>query len=130
MESKNYDVPQAMALMQKMSTAKPGMRRVLAAFIEETEQTTKGGPEVAAYEFQSGGIVALLEKFQKKFEGELAEVEEAESNQAHNYDLEMIHLSDTIAYLKKEREEKSVLKAKRASDSAAAQGDLASTKAD
>merc|ERR1719310_1666830 len=42
----------------------------------------------------------------------------------------MIHLSDSIAYLKKELEEKSVLKAKRASDSAADQSDLSSTKGD
>merc|ERR1719446_1456926 len=42
----------------------------------------------------------------------------------------MIHLSDEIAYLKKELEEKSVLKAKTSSALAAAQGDLASTKGD
>merc|ERR1719446_1655516 len=130
MESKNYDVPQAMALMQNMAATKMSMRRVLAAFLQEKESKAQGGPAVAAYEFQSGGIVALLEKFQKKFEGELAEVEEEESNQAHNHDLEMIHLSDTIAYLKKETEEKSVLKAKRASESASAKSDLASTRAD
>lgn len=129
MESKNYDVGQAMALMQRESATKPGMRRVLAAFIEETSETAKGGPAVAAYEFQSGGIVQLLNKFLGKFEKELEEVESEESNQAHNYDLEMIHLSDEIAYMKKETEEKSVLKAKRASESAAAKSDLASTKA-
>merc|ERR1719478_2012802 len=128
MESKNYDVPQAMALMQKMAATKMGMRRVLAAFLQQQEEQSRGGPEVAAYEFQSGGIIQLLNKFLKKFQGELAEVEEEESNQAHNFDLEMIHLSDSIAYLKKEIEEKSVLKAKRASDSAADQSDLASTK--
>merc|ERR1719160_947129 len=86
--------------------------------------------ELCAYEFQSGGIVQLLESFLKKFKGELEEVEAEESNQAHNFDLEMIHLSDSIAYLKKELEEKSVLKAKRASDSAADQSDLSSTKGD
>merc|ERR1719181_977933 len=104
------------------------MRRVLAALLQEQEETSKGGPEVAAYEFQSGGIIQLLEKFLKKFEGELAEVNEEESNQSHNYDLEMIHLSDTIAYLKKEIQEKSVFKTKRASESARAKSDLASTK--
>merc|ERR1719162_711173 len=130
MESKNYDVPQAMALMQSMAAAKPAMRRVLTAFLQEKEARAQGGPEVAAYEFQSGGIIALLEKFSKKFKDELAEVESEESNQAHNFDLEMIHLSDTIAYMNKEHEEKSVLKAKRSSDSAAARSELADTKAD
>jgi len=83
---------------------------------------------VAAYEFQSGGIVALLEKFLKKFQGELEEVETEERNQSNNFDLEMINLSNTIDYLKKEIEEKSVLKAKRSKESAQAKGDLASTR--
>jgi len=130
MESKNYDVAQAMALLQSQATTKQSMRRVLAAFLQEKEETAKGGPAVAAYEFQSGSIVALLEKFEKKFKDELADVEAEESNQAHNFDLELIHLSDNIAYGKKELEEKSVLKAKRASDSASDQADLASTKED
>mmetsp|Transcript_11162 Transcript_11162/g.18446 ORF Transcript_11162/g.18446 Transcript_11162/m.18446 type:complete len:653 (-) Transcript_11162:44-2002(-) len=129
MEARNYNVPEAEALLQRMATEKPGMRRVLAAFVQETQhEVAKGGPSVNAYEFQSGGIVALLEKLLKKFKGELDEVETEEANEAHNYDLEMIQLSDTIDYLKKEIEEKSVLKSKRASESAQAKSDLASTR--
>merc|ERR1719352_2090094 len=78
MQSRNYDVAQATALMQRMSKSSSGMRRVLAAFLEQKE-TGKGGflqaeetgaPAASAYEFQSGGIVDLLEKFLKKFENE------------------------------------------------------------
>merc|ERR1719324_1062410 len=130
MESKNYNVPEAEALLQKMAISKPGMQRVLAAFIQEGQhgEVARGGPAVNAYEFQSGGIISLLEKFLKKFQGELEEVETEESNQAKNFDLEMINLSNTIDYLKKEIEEKSVLKAKRSKESAQAKSDLASTK--
>merc|ERR1719261_857091 len=127
MQSRNYDVPEASAFLQKMAVEKPGMRRVLAAFIQKNEMT-RGGPAVAAYEFQSGGIISLLEKFLKKFQGELEEVETEESNQAKNFDMEMINLSNTIDYLKKEIEEKSVLKAKRAKESAQAKSDFASTR--
>jgi len=132
MQSKNYDVADATGFLQKQAMAKPGMRRVLAAFVQETakQEVTRGGPAVAAYEFQSGGIVTLLEKFLKKFQGELDEVETEERNQANNYDLEMINLSNTIDYMKKELEEKSVLKAKRSKASAQAKSDLASTKAE
>jgi len=131
LESRNYDVPEAEALLQQMAVTKPGMRRVFAAFMQEKQQeVTKGGPAVSAYEFQSGGIVALLEKLLKKFKGELDEVETEEANEAHNYDLVMIQLSDTIDYFKKEIEEKSVLKSKRASASAQAKSDLAATQAD
>jgi len=133
MESRNYDVAQAEALLQTMAAGNTGMRRVLAEFMQVSSSTKeehlRGGPAVAAYEFQSGGIVQLLEKFLDKFKGELADVEEAESNQAHNYKQEMLHLTDTVDYSTKELEEKSTLKAKRASESAAAKGNLADTKA-
>mmetsp|Transcript_106058 Transcript_106058/g.165572 ORF Transcript_106058/g.165572 Transcript_106058/m.165572 type:complete len:655 (+) Transcript_106058:66-2030(+) len=130
LEAKNYNVPEAEAFLQKMAVGKPGMRRVLAAFLQATEkqEPTSGGPAVSAYEFQSGGIVQLLEKLLVKFKKELNDVETAESNEAHNYDLETIQMSDTIDYLKKEIEEKSILKAKRASEAAQAKSDLASTK--
>merc|ERR1719454_2441327 len=129
MQSRNYDVPEASAFLQKAAAEKPGLRRVLAAFLQETQQeVTRGGPAVVAYEFQSGGIVELLEKFLKKFQGELEEVETEESNQAKNFDLDKINLSNTIDYLKKEIEEKSVTKAKKSKESAQAKSNLASTK--
>jgi len=128
MSTVSGDVADQSALLQKMAVEKPAMRRVLAAFLQEKQQeTTRGGPAVAAYESQSGGIVALLEKFLTKFKGELEEVETEERNQSNNFDLEVINLSNTIDYLKKELEEKSVLKAKRAKASAQAKADLAST---
>jgi len=139
MQSKNYDVAQATSLMQSMSKSSSGMRRVLAAFLQQKEETTKGGflqaeevgaPAASAYEFQSGSIVQLLEKFLKKFENELEDVESEETNQARNYQLEMMHLDDDLAYLKKELEEKSLFKAKRTLDSATAKGDVVSTKKD
>merc|ERR1719408_1558 len=128
MQATSADVPEAAAFLQEQAAKKPGMRRVLAAFMQEKSEVARGGPAVAAYEFQSGGIVALLEKFLKKFQGELEEVETEERNQANNHDLEMIQVSDTIDYLKKEIEEKSVLKAKRSKESAQAKSDIAATK--
>merc|ERR1719262_254785 len=130
MESRNYDVPEAQAFLQKQAVAKPGMRRVLAAFLQETQkqESARGGPSVNAYEFQSGGIIQLLEKFLTKFKGELEEVEREESNQSKNHDLMMIQLSDEIDYMKKEIEEKTVLKAKRSEESASAKASLAATK--
>merc|ERR1719335_2175788 len=130
MESRNYNVPEAQAFLQKQAVAKPGMRRVLAAFLQETQtqEVARGGPSVNAYEFQSGGIIELLNKFLTKFKGELEEVEREESNQSKNHDLMMIQLSDSIDYMKKEIEEKSVTKAKRSEDSARAKASLAATK--
>jgi len=131
MQARSGAVPEASAFLQQQAAKVPGMRRVLAAFLQEsqTAQVT-GGPAVAAYEFQSGGIVALLEKFLTKFQGELEEVETEERNQSNNFDLELINLSNTIDYLKKEIEEKSVHKTKRARASAQTKSNLASTQKD
>jgi len=127
MTAQAYDRPQAEMLLQQMAKTTPGMTRVLAAFLQERERQD-GAPTVAAYDFQSGGIIDLLEGLLKKFKGELADVEEEESNEAHYYDLEMIHLTDTITKSTSDSEEKSVLKSKTAAASAKAKGDLADTR--
>merc|ERR1719399_406101 len=105
------------------------MQPVLAAFLQQKARDTPGAPAVAAYEFQSSGIVDLLEKLLSKFEGELADVESEETNKQHAHELEVLHLDNTIAYSTAQREEKSITKAKIASASAEAKGQLADTRA-
>merc|ERR1719428_1571318 len=125
-------------LLQKMAIHSRGARRVLASFLEEQASATRkqdsanelGGPAVAAYESQSGGIVKMLEKLQKKFKQELDAVEEDESNKAHNYDLEMLHLTDSISAATDDRTQKSETKAQRSQDSAEAKGALGDAQAD
>merc|ERR1719407_461488 len=96
---------------------------------EDSSTQEDGAPAVAAYESQGGGVVAMLEGLNEKFKGELSAVQEEESNKAHYYDLEMIHLSDTIAKSKSDRQEKAASKASTSAASAKAKGDLADTKA-
>merc|ERR1719199_1353684 len=132
LKNQDFDRPQAMLQLQKMASKVRGMRHVLAALLETDESKTMahGGPEVAAYEFQSGGIIQVLEKLQDKFQGELAETESAESNAAHAFDLEVVHLDNLVTESKADREEKAAVKAKLSGESKSAQEDLANTKAD
>merc|ERR1719316_1209 len=116
-----------MMYLQQQAKDVPAMRRVYAAFIQMNAGEA-GAPAVAGYESQSGGIVEMLEGLLKKFKKELGDVEEQESNQAHYYNLEMIHLSDTITANNQDRDEKASMKAQRASESGAAKGQLAATK--
>merc|ERR1719272_1562264 len=111
------------------------MRRVMVALVEESARTEEvssasGGPAVAAYEGQSGKLITMLEKLEKKFKGELDAVEEAESNQAHAYDLEMLHLGDSIEAARSDRGQKAEANAQRAADSAEAKANLADSQAD
>jgi len=128
--AQQYSRPQAMMLLQKMAkNGTPGMHRVLAAALIQEDSTEDGAPAVAAYESQGGGVLKMLEGLEEKFKGELSALQEEESNKAHYYDLEMIHLSDTIAKSKADRQEKAATKASTSAASAKAKGDLADTKA-
>merc|ERR1719188_2440044 len=87
-----------------------------------------GAPEVDAYESQSGGVVELLESLHSKFKKELADVEEAEAQQAHEHDLVDLHLKNTIEKETSDRDEKAVAKGKKAAASAKANGELTETR--
>merc|ERR1719456_959594 len=119
-----YDRPQAEAFLQRM-----GAKRVLAALIQESE-SQDGAPAVDAYEHQTGGVLEILENLLKKFKGEYDDLVTDESNQAHYYNLEQLHLENTITDYSGERDEKVVSKAKRAEASEKAKGELAATRAD
>jgi len=132
LKNQDFDRPQAMLQLQKMASKVHGMRHVLAALLETEEEkaTVHGGPEVAAYEFQSGGIVAVLEKLEDKFQKQLAETESAETNAAHAFDMQVLHLDNLMEESHSDREEKAGVKAKLSGESRAAQSDLADTKND
>lgn len=128
MSAQDYDRSQAEMLLQRMSTTK-GMRRVMAALVQERARGD-GAPAVSAYEFQSSNILKTLESLLGKFKEELDVVESEEAEQAHNYDLTMIHLSDTIKKTTSDRNSKAATKAETMAASAKAKGELAETKRD
>merc|ERR1712070_768851 len=106
------------------------MPAVLAALQEGSQASDTGGgaPDVAAYEFQSGGIVEMMNGLLDKFEKQLSEVEGRETAAAQNYDLNKIQLTDMISHSNKNRDEKAATKADLSAKSAEAKGDLARTK--
>merc|ERR1719316_458334 len=125
----NVDYKQAAALLEETSAVVPHARQVLQTLIREKSAQQKasmeGAPAVAAYEFQSGGIIEMLKKLKKKFKEELNEVETAESNQAHAFDLEMLHLGNNIETAKGNRDEKAGQRASLATTEAQLKGELA-----
>merc|ERR1719265_2362422 len=116
-----------MMLLQRMAVSTRGMPAVLAAF-EQEGSTGGGAPDVAAYEFQSGGIVEMMDGLLDKFEKQLSEVEARETSAAQNYDLNKVQLTDMISHSQKNRDEKAATKADLSAKSAKAKGDLARTK--
>lgn len=128
LKSQDVSRPQAMMLLQRMATTTKGMPAVLAALQEESSQRDDGAPDVAAYEFQSGGLIEMMNGLLDKFEKQLAEVESRETNAAQAFDLNKIQLTDLIDHSQKNRDEKAATKADLSAKSAEAKGELARTK--
>mmetsp|Transcript_108748 Transcript_108748/g.232398 ORF Transcript_108748/g.232398 Transcript_108748/m.232398 type:complete len:670 (+) Transcript_108748:108-2117(+) len=130
LSQESYDRPQAEALLQRMAAdGSPAVRRALALALPQEEASQDGAPAVAAYKFQSSSILELLDSLLTKFKTQLDDVETQESNQAHYYDLELLHLNDVIAKSTSDRQKKAAFQAETAAASAKAKGQLAQTKA-
>merc|ERR1719188_1688630 len=84
-------------------------------------------PEANAYEFQSHGIIEMLEKLLDKFIDERTTLEKEEMNSQHAYEMLMQDLTAQIAQAKQDREEKSAIKAKKLQAKADAEGELEDT---
>jgi hypothetical protein len=105
-------------------------KRTILAFLATSDQQdplSVSAPQANAYEFQSGGVVSMLEKLEDKFKKELDDTEKEELNAKHNFEMQIQELVDQIDAATGERDEKMKLKAKRAEDEASAKGELAQT---
>merc|ERR1719174_2643921 len=86
-------------------------------------------PQANAYEFQSGGVVEMLENLKDKFTEEKSTLEQDEMKGKHAFDMMMMELKDSIAQAENQRAKKAKTKAQREEDAASAKGDLADTTA-
>merc|ERR1719408_430407 len=89
-------------------------KRVIASFLAQ-DDNTEGfsdftAPEASGYEFQSGGVVEMLEKLLTKFEDERSTLEREETNARHAYDMLSQDLSNQISTATQTRQEKAEAK--------------------
>jgi hypothetical protein len=98
-----------------------------AAADYQAEQLSVSAPEAYGYEFQSHGVIVMLEKLLDKFIAERTELEKEEQTAQQEYSLLMQDLEMSTAQAKKDREEKAELKAKTLQAKADAEGDLVDT---
>merc|ERR1719407_109098 len=94
---------------------------------EPTELLAVSAPEANAYEFQSSGVVEMLEKLLDKFIDERTTLEKEEMNSKHAYDMLMQDLKAQVAQATTDRGEKAEAKAKTLQSKADNQGDLQDT---
>merc|ERR1719359_755473 len=134
LKKQDYNRVQASLLQVVKLNIPAESKRVITAFLN-TDSNTEGfmdyqAPESAAYEFQSGGVVDMLEKLLTKFEDELAQLEKEESNAEHAFQMLAQDLSNQIASATDSRNQKNEEKANTEQALADAKGDLAETTAD
>merc|ERR1719401_38790 len=84
-------------------------------------------PESNAYEFQSGGIVAMLKKLKDEFRDKLAECQKEEMNSKHAFDMVVTDLVDSIENAQSTISEKKVTKARKEEKTAMDKKELAAT---
>jgi len=103
-------------------------KKIINAFLStEVDVMDEAAPEANAYEFQSHGVVEMLEKLQDKFMDERTTLEKEEMNSKHAYDMLMQDLKAQVSQATRDRGEKAEAKAKTLQAKADNQGDLQDT---
>jgi len=109
-------------------------KKVISAFLAQGSELgddpmSVSAPEANAYEFQSQGVVDMLEKLHDKFEDERTDLEKEESNARHAYEMLVQDLTAQIETATEDREAKAQEKASKLQKAAEDKGDLADTTA-
>merc|ERR1719502_607065 len=123
LKQREHDVPQSLAQLTSSKFIDDKAKAVITSFLALDSSAEAGTPEANAYEFQSGGVVALLEKLKLKFEDQKLDLEKAEMNAVANYQVLAQQLTDDIKADTDSMKKKTAMKAKRLGDAAQAKGD-------
>merc|ERR1712232_637887 len=127
-----YDRKQAsfvqVSALKKLNLIPADAKKAIDLFLmQDPEGLAVSAPEANAYDFQSSGIIEMLEKLLDKFIDERTTLEKEEMNSKHAYDMLMQDLTAQIDYATKDRDEKAETKAKKLQAKADAEGDLKDT---
>merc|ERR1719160_1829888 len=132
-----YDRTQASSLAQvsalkSLSLIPEGAKRALDIFLQQDPETSAEGlavsaPEANAYEFQSHGVIEMLEKLLDKFIDERTTLEKEEMNARHAFEMLVQDLNAQITQSTEDRNAKAATKAKKLQAKADAEGELEDT---
>merc|ERR1719298_156190 len=126
-DRKQASFAQLSALKSLSLIPEEAKKTIDAFFQQDPEGLAVSAPEANAYEFQSSGVIEMLEKLLDKFIDERTTLEKEEMNSKHAYDMLMQDLNAQIAQATKDRDEKAETKASKLQAKADAEGDLKDT---
>jgi len=132
LKKQSHDRPQAalaqMDRLRSMSLIPPEAKQAIDLFVqEESDPLDVSAPEAAGYEFQSHGIIEMLEKLLDKFIDKRTETEKTEMNTKHAFELLIQDLTAQVEQGTTDRGEKAVSKSKKLQAKADAESDLVDT---
>jgi len=129
LKARKADVPQSLLQLRASTLIPARAKAAIESFLALSADDKLEAPEANAYEFQSGGVVAMLEKLRLKFQDQRLVLEKEEMNANANYETIMQQLTDDIKADKNDVAEKTAARAGRLEDAATAKGDLEITQA-
>lgn len=129
LKSRGKDIPQSLLQVKNSPKLPAEARAAIESFMALSSSTEMGAPEANAYEFQSGGVVAMLEKLRLKFQDQRLVLEKEEMNTKANFNMLSQKLQDNIQDEEKTLAKKKETKAQRLEDGAKAKEDLKNTEA-
>merc|ERR1719316_2292587 len=134
LKKQQFDRAQASLLqVTKMERVPENVKRTIYSFLATDNEVIQpaglsvSAPEANAYEFQSGGIVEMLEKLLDKFRDERSTLEKDELGAKHAYEMIMQDLQDSIEAAEKVMGRATVTKAERETAAAEAKGEFEDT---
>merc|ERR1719408_924054 len=127
LKQREGDVAQSLLQVSSLSAIPAQEKAVITSFLSLQASSDASAPEANAYEFQSGGIVSVLEKLKLKFEDQRLALEKEEMTSKANYEVLNQQLTDDIKADNAAIKKKTAMKAKRLGDAATAKGDKEAT---
>merc|ERR1719327_2563874 len=134
LKRQQFDRAQASLLqVTKMERVPESVKRTIYSFLAtdsevvQPEGLSVSAPEANAYEFQSGGVIEMLEKLLDKFRDERSTLEKDELGAKHAYEMVMQDLQDSTEAAEQVMGRATVTKAERETAAAEAKGDLEDT---
>merc|ERR1719388_681121 len=105
-------------------------KKALTSFLQQAPELEVSAPEANAYEFQSGGVVEMLEKLNDEFSSKKTELEKEELGAQQGFEQIMQQLADNIENAEFEISKKTRQRAETQEKKAELEGDPAQTTAD
>merc|ERR1719512_586782 len=130
-----YDRKQAsfaqLSSLRTLSLIPDDAKKAIDAFLQQEpdEGLAVSAPEAYGYEFQSQGVIEMLEKLLDKFISERTVLEKEEMNSVHAFEMLIQDLTAQVEQATQDRTEKAETKAKKLQAKADAEGDLTETTA-